>query len=267
MWALFIRLAGISAYWLLNPQGSERLDAKHADQMGFPSLKLSTTVFGLSWDDIVYAGLGDFHKAKGFDPYSQEVAVHLRKPLYQLVCHLPPVEKATILASARNPQQSKSIPSITIAIFAQFVSAPSSFVPYPLHYADLDGLWTTERARNDSTPSLSARSDEGIDSSSIVEKPMPAHPTSESSSITDDELLQPHSQGVAWASATPSKSFNNSVTNPQSLLEDAVTLRPVSMKRRTEGEDHGAVLGNGLCKRGRYSSRMSARRKGKARGG
>jgi hypothetical protein len=55
-----------------------------ATALGFPSISLSTVIRGKSWDAIVYAGLRQFHQAKGFDPESQDVARHLGQPLYQL---------------------------------------------------------------------------------------------------------------------------------------------------------------------------------------
>ncbi|KAF8214529.1 hypothetical protein K438DRAFT_881255 [Mycena galopus ATCC 62051] len=72
------------AYWSLDPQGAERLSMKDARQLGFPSIVLTTEVRGYSWDKTVYAGLRQFHQAKGFDPDSQEVARYLGEPLYQL---------------------------------------------------------------------------------------------------------------------------------------------------------------------------------------
>jgi hypothetical protein len=55
-----------------------------ATSLGFPAISLSTRVGGQFWDDGVYAGLHQFHWAKGFDPDSQDVARHLGKPLCQL---------------------------------------------------------------------------------------------------------------------------------------------------------------------------------------
>ncbi|KAJ6450965.1 hypothetical protein C8R47DRAFT_1170730 [Mycena vitilis] len=72
------------AYWSLDPSGVERLTTEQAIELGFPTLKFSTEVSGGYWDDSVYAGLRKFHQAKGFDPYSQDVARHLGCPLYQL---------------------------------------------------------------------------------------------------------------------------------------------------------------------------------------
>ncbi|KAJ7906389.1 hypothetical protein B0H13DRAFT_2506321 [Mycena leptocephala] len=56
-----------------------------AASLGFPSISLYTEIHGRSWDAGVYAGLQQFHQAKGFDPDSQDVARHLEEPLYQLL--------------------------------------------------------------------------------------------------------------------------------------------------------------------------------------
>ncbi|KAJ7866115.1 hypothetical protein B0H13DRAFT_2352698 [Mycena leptocephala] len=55
-----------------------------ATALGFPSISLFTNVYGKSWDASVYAGLCQFHQAKGFDPDSQGVARHLGDGAYQL---------------------------------------------------------------------------------------------------------------------------------------------------------------------------------------
>ncbi|KAJ6450949.1 hypothetical protein C8R47DRAFT_312090 [Mycena vitilis] len=73
------------AYWSLDPSGGERLTTEQAIELGFPTLQFSTEIDGIYWDDDrLYAGLRKFHQAKGFDPYSQDVARHLGYPLYQL---------------------------------------------------------------------------------------------------------------------------------------------------------------------------------------
>jgi hypothetical protein len=59
-----------------------------ATALGFPSLSLSTKIWGFSWDESVYAGLRQFHEAKGFDPDSQDVARHLGQPLYCLTTEI-----------------------------------------------------------------------------------------------------------------------------------------------------------------------------------
>jgi hypothetical protein len=55
-----------------------------ATALAFPSISLSTKIDGWSWDGSVYAGLRQFHQAKGFDPDSQDIARHLEEPLYNL---------------------------------------------------------------------------------------------------------------------------------------------------------------------------------------
>ncbi|KAJ6518075.1 hypothetical protein C8R47DRAFT_5096 [Mycena vitilis] len=72
------------AYWSLDPSGIERLSTEEATRLGFPSIRLATELWVYSWDDSVYAGLRQFHQAKGFDPDSQDVARHLGCPLLEL---------------------------------------------------------------------------------------------------------------------------------------------------------------------------------------
>ncbi|KAJ7256638.1 hypothetical protein C8J57DRAFT_1344025 [Mycena rebaudengoi] len=78
------RLPDCPAYWSLDPSGAERLNPEEAAELGFPSIELNTTIFADSWSADVYAGLRQFHRAKGFDPDSQDVAQHLGYSLYQL---------------------------------------------------------------------------------------------------------------------------------------------------------------------------------------
>ncbi|KAJ7508822.1 hypothetical protein B0H11DRAFT_1356833 [Mycena galericulata] len=49
-----------------------------------PSLHWVRRLYFRSWDERLYAGLSQFHAAKGFDPYSQDIARHLGCPLYKL---------------------------------------------------------------------------------------------------------------------------------------------------------------------------------------
>ncbi|KAJ7168860.1 hypothetical protein C8R46DRAFT_1092683 [Mycena filopes] len=78
------RAPDLPAYWSLGPSGVNRLSPEDANRLGFPSLQLATTVQGKSWDRQTYAELGRFHRAKGFDPTSQDVARYLGDPLYYL---------------------------------------------------------------------------------------------------------------------------------------------------------------------------------------
>ncbi|KAJ7874158.1 hypothetical protein B0H14DRAFT_114617 [Mycena olivaceomarginata] len=72
------------AYWSLDRSGVDQLTLEDAVNLGFPSFRLSTQFRGYSWDPSVYAGLRQFHQAKGFDPDSQDVARYLDHPLYQM---------------------------------------------------------------------------------------------------------------------------------------------------------------------------------------
>ncbi|KAJ7737796.1 hypothetical protein DFH07DRAFT_93062, partial [Mycena maculata] len=71
-------------YWSLNPSSLGRLSEVEATQLGFSSIKSNMVVWHISWDAGVYNGIQRFYQAKGFDPYSQDVARHLGHPLYQL---------------------------------------------------------------------------------------------------------------------------------------------------------------------------------------
>jgi hypothetical protein len=78
------RWSNSPAYWSLDPSGVDRLSAENATGLGFPSIQLMIKVKGDCWDASAYDGLREFHLAKGFDPYSQDVARHLGYPLYQI---------------------------------------------------------------------------------------------------------------------------------------------------------------------------------------
>ncbi|KAJ7850752.1 hypothetical protein B0H13DRAFT_2360532 [Mycena leptocephala] len=74
----------LPTYWSLDPAGLERLSAEEAVHLGFPCLQLTTTVYGNSWDTSVYDGLHEFHRGKGFDPDSQDIALYRGDPLFRL---------------------------------------------------------------------------------------------------------------------------------------------------------------------------------------
>ncbi|KAJ6576891.1 hypothetical protein DFH09DRAFT_1030863 [Mycena vulgaris] len=78
------RLPESPAYWALDPSGTERLSTQEASELGFPAIELTMKTWGEFWDATVYEGVRQFHRAKGFDPESQDVARHLGHPLYQL---------------------------------------------------------------------------------------------------------------------------------------------------------------------------------------
>jgi hypothetical protein len=62
------------AYWSLDPSGIERLSRREAARLGFPSPQLNTGIWTKSWDGSLYAGLSQLHRAKGFDPDTQDIA-------------------------------------------------------------------------------------------------------------------------------------------------------------------------------------------------
>lgn len=57
--------------------------------MGFPTIQFTTGMIVKSWDSSVYTGLCQFHEAKGFDPDSQELALHVGQPLYEMSSEMP----------------------------------------------------------------------------------------------------------------------------------------------------------------------------------
>ncbi|KAK6996498.1 hypothetical protein R3P38DRAFT_1963051 [Favolaschia claudopus] len=73
------------AYWSLDPTGAppHRLSTVDAEQLGFPSIRLTTEVSTNSWDDAVYAGVRKFHCGKGF--MGREVAEEMGYPIYELI--------------------------------------------------------------------------------------------------------------------------------------------------------------------------------------
>ncbi|KAJ7037216.1 hypothetical protein C8F04DRAFT_1331606 [Mycena alexandri] len=75
-----------SAYWSRDPSGAECLSAGEAKNEGFPDIDCCMWAVAGSWDAGVYTGIRQFHEAKGFDPYSQELATKLGYPLYQVSC-------------------------------------------------------------------------------------------------------------------------------------------------------------------------------------
>ncbi|KAJ7835180.1 hypothetical protein B0H14DRAFT_2590446 [Mycena olivaceomarginata] len=74
------------AYWSLDPSGADLLSEAAAQYLGFPAIQLQILVCGKSWDASVYNGICQFHESKGFDPRSQEVALELGYPPFQVSC-------------------------------------------------------------------------------------------------------------------------------------------------------------------------------------
>ncbi|KAF8214565.1 hypothetical protein K438DRAFT_2137811 [Mycena galopus ATCC 62051] len=79
-------IPGCTAYWSTDPSGAEQLSAAEAKTLGLPEIHSWTEVWRICWDSSDYAGICHFHEAKGFDPYSQDVAIELGYPLFQVSC-------------------------------------------------------------------------------------------------------------------------------------------------------------------------------------
>ncbi|KAK7046207.1 hypothetical protein R3P38DRAFT_3257674 [Favolaschia claudopus] len=78
-------------YWSLDPYGAEKLNEEKATELGFPTIEPDITICARKWDEFVYDGLSQFHERKGFDPYSQEVAVKLNEPLFEILSDQEPL--------------------------------------------------------------------------------------------------------------------------------------------------------------------------------
>ncbi|KAJ7223422.1 hypothetical protein GGX14DRAFT_387741 [Mycena pura] len=67
----------VSKYWSLDPTGTERSRAEDTKDLWIPG---KIKVWGQSWDGSAYDGLRKFHRGKGFNPDSQDIARHLGYP-------------------------------------------------------------------------------------------------------------------------------------------------------------------------------------------
>ncbi|KAF7353259.1 hypothetical protein MSAN_01513800 [Mycena sanguinolenta] len=72
------------AYWSLDSSGADFLSTEDARILGFPAIHIKTVVRGASWDRNIYQGLRQFHRGKGHDPDSREVAKQLGYPLFEV---------------------------------------------------------------------------------------------------------------------------------------------------------------------------------------
>ncbi|KAF8137801.1 hypothetical protein K438DRAFT_1947137 [Mycena galopus ATCC 62051] len=72
------------AYWSPDPSGTPRPSLSESINCGFPTPGLEIRVSVRSWKWGHYHPLHRFHLGKGFDPDSQDVAIQLGYPLYQI---------------------------------------------------------------------------------------------------------------------------------------------------------------------------------------
>ncbi|KAJ7930794.1 hypothetical protein B0H13DRAFT_2531918, partial [Mycena leptocephala] len=71
-------------YWAFDPAGLNRLTHDVAEDFGLPAVEFSIETAGRSWDDRELDMVRDFHVAKGFDPYTQDVAFAMGYPLIDI---------------------------------------------------------------------------------------------------------------------------------------------------------------------------------------
>ncbi|KAF7291425.1 hypothetical protein MIND_01287200 [Mycena indigotica] len=65
------------AYWSLDPEASEPLVAAEALALGLPALEIQMHVYDHSWDDATYEAIVELCIAKGMDPHSLDMVLHL----------------------------------------------------------------------------------------------------------------------------------------------------------------------------------------------
>ncbi|KAF8215563.1 hypothetical protein K438DRAFT_2007919 [Mycena galopus ATCC 62051] len=78
------------AYWAFDELGAEPLNPDQAEALGFPSFTFDMTVVGNHWSSSAYEGVREFHRGKGFDPESQDVARHLGYSLWEVASNHKP---------------------------------------------------------------------------------------------------------------------------------------------------------------------------------
>jgi hypothetical protein len=71
-------------YWAFDPAGLNRLTHDVAEDFGLPTVEFSTELLGGRWEKRDYDMVRNFHIAKGFDPYTQDVAIAMGHPLIDI---------------------------------------------------------------------------------------------------------------------------------------------------------------------------------------
>ncbi|KAJ7193193.1 hypothetical protein C8J57DRAFT_1657255 [Mycena rebaudengoi] len=64
-------------YWSFDPKGVKHLCQDALDKLALPHVDFQAQVYGDRWSQGIYDFIGQCHRAKGFDPTSQDVAVKL----------------------------------------------------------------------------------------------------------------------------------------------------------------------------------------------
>ncbi|KAJ7032201.1 hypothetical protein C8F04DRAFT_665663 [Mycena alexandri] len=71
---------GEAFYWSFDPQGHRKMTSEEAEEVGVPYVFFESCVTGASWAPGNYDILSDFHRAKGFDPFSRQITLKLGYP-------------------------------------------------------------------------------------------------------------------------------------------------------------------------------------------
>ncbi|KAJ7276569.1 hypothetical protein C8J57DRAFT_193217 [Mycena rebaudengoi] len=75
--AVHLPLETETYYWSFDPNGIEHLPQDYLDKFALPSVRLRARVAALHWSQELYDSIATCHRAKGFDPASQDVAIEL----------------------------------------------------------------------------------------------------------------------------------------------------------------------------------------------
>ncbi|KAJ7930770.1 hypothetical protein B0H13DRAFT_881342 [Mycena leptocephala] len=71
-------------YWAFDPDGLNQLTHETVEDIGLPTVVFWIDLYGGSWDERDYDMIRDFHVAKGFDPYTEDVAIAMGYPLIDI---------------------------------------------------------------------------------------------------------------------------------------------------------------------------------------
>ncbi|KAJ7135933.1 hypothetical protein C8R44DRAFT_769307, partial [Mycena epipterygia] len=172
-------------YWSLDPSGIDRLSVGAAEDLGFPAIESQMKVYGKSWDASVYEGIRQFHEGKGFDPYSQQVALEMGYPPFQVPC-----DSETLLARLQQSDNGDC-------------------------YSDSDGVSCTEDFSEDFSESADEQFEAELDSGSCNEMddhtPEDISPANEGPSTVHEKSMPSSYRCYTLEEAemlAPSRSFN-----------------------------------------------------------
>ncbi|KAK7057845.1 hypothetical protein R3P38DRAFT_3169351 [Favolaschia claudopus] len=90
-------------YWSLHPSGNPPLAPELVSALGLPSVQTKISINGIFFSPQFYESIAQFHRQKGFDPTSQDVAREMGLPLYHLVDdETDPVQPSPLDFSSEN---------------------------------------------------------------------------------------------------------------------------------------------------------------------